>query len=118
MKNLSQISGMPQMLAAFSGWMQPITLDKATQTNTNGLISTAYTSVLFVGTIQPLSPKQIVLKPEGQRAWTWLQIHCRLPGVLETNDVIVWQGRNYKVMARLDYALNGFLEYHLVTDYQ
>ena len=118
-KPLNQISGMPQMSAAFSGWAKTITLNRRSQTVTDGLVSYAVTPFTFKGTIQPLSPKAIALKPEGQRAWPWLQIHA-LAGTLnlDVDDQIVYNGDIYKIMALLDYSLNNFIEYHAVHEYQ
>lgn len=75
MKNLNDISGMPQMRRAFAGWTKQITLTRVAQKVVNGLVIDSTTQFSFKGTIQPLNPKAIMLKPEGQRAWTWLQIH-------------------------------------------
>ncbi len=110
---------MPQMKAAFSGWTKPITLKVITQTVVDGFIQDASRDFSFVGTIQPLSPNQIMLKPEGQRAWEWLQIHCTASSVgLSPNDRIEYSGRTFKIMAQKDYSLNNFVEYHAVADYQ
>ena len=119
-KPLNQLSGMPQLGAAFAGWAQKITLTKRVQIVVNGL--TTYgtpQTITFNGVIQPLSPESIALKPEGQRSWQWLQIHC-LNGTLglSTDDQIVYNGVIYKVMAVLDYSLNGYVEYHVIKDFQ
>lgn len=117
---LNKASGMPQMRAAFAGWAKKITLVKRTQgVSQQGLVYNIDASFTFMGTIQPLSPKSIVLKPEGQRAWEWLQIHC-LAGTsnLNVNDQIVYNGRVFKIMAQNDYSLNNYIEYHAVRDYQ
>lgn len=142
---LNKISGMPQLVNAFNGWASNITLYKRTQVIIDGLVRYGampsrwdepneyydtqgvkwdspippVTKISFRGVIQPLSPKQIALKPEGQRAWEWLQIHC-LSGSLNltTNDQIIYNGQDYKIMATNDYSLNGYIEYHLIRDYQ
>lgn len=113
-------SGMPQMHAAFSGWIANVRLAKRTQSVDGfGNVTDQDIYISFRGTIQPLSPRQIALKPEGQRSWTWLQIHCLATSLdLRPNDRISWNGAIYKVMALLDYSLNGFIEYHLVRDFQ
>ena len=111
-------SGMPQITSAFGGWMKNITLQKSKQCIVDGLVQQTETPFTFQGAIQPLSPKQIALKPEGQRAWTWLQIHCMLPGAIDVTDLIVYNGAIFKVMGVYDYSLNGFMEYHLVHDFQ
>jgi hypothetical protein len=119
-KPLNQVSGMPQMSAAFAGWMMPITIGFVTQTvASTGFVTQAVENITFRGTIQPLSPEEIELKPDGQRSWEWLQIHCLQGSLnLKTNDIIVFNLIKYKVMAVKDYSLNNYIEYHVVKDYQ
>lgn len=112
-------SGMPKMAAAFAGWTSALTLIKRTQVVTDGLVGYSDQTITFQGTVQPLSPKQIALKPEGERAWTWLQIHCVNGGLkLNVTDEIIFNGAEYKVMARLDYTQSNYMEYHCVREYQ
>lgn len=120
MGGLNNWSGMPQMNAAFAGWMKPITLTKRVQgIGETGLVGNLDTQFTFRGSIQPLSPKGIILKPEGQRAWEWLQIHCvRSDANLDVNDQIIYNGKIFKVMAQNDYSLNNYIEYHAVKDFQ
>ena len=115
---LNKTSNMPR-LGAFASWASTISLQRITQTIVDGFVSEAALPINFKGTIQPLSPKQIQLKPEGQRAFEWLQIHA-IAGTLNltTNDRISYNGKIFKVMANNDYSLNGYIEYHLVKDYQ
>jgi hypothetical protein len=118
-KTLDQLSGMPHMKAAFSGWTKSITLKVITQTVVDGFIEDASRDFTFQGTIQPLQTNKIILKPEGQRSWEWLQIHCITSSLdLKTNDRIEYGGRIFKIMAQNDYSLNNFIEYHAVADYQ
>lgn len=112
-------SGMPQISAAFAGWTSRITLIKRVESVVDGFVQNTDTNISFYGTIQPLSPREIELKPEGQRSFTWLQIHCRAQALtLIPHDRITYQGKWYKVMAIKDYSLNGYVEYHLCQDFQ
>lgn len=118
-QKLNQLSNMPQLAAVFANWTSRITLTKRTQTISAGLVSYTDSDMNFRGIIQPLSPEAIALKPEGQRSWKWLQIHCQnctLP--LTTDDQIVYLGEIYKIMAVLDYGQNGFQEFHCVKEFQ
>ena len=118
-KTLDQLSGMPQMRVAFGGWTQPITLQIIEQTVVDGFVIDVPRNFTFTGTIQPLSPNKIMLKPEGQRAWEWLQIHCIASSeALKPNDRIIYNDRKFKIMAQNDYSLNNFIEYHAVLDYE
>lgn len=142
---LNTLSGMPRMGRAFAGWMSPITIYKRTQIISDALVRyeslpaqwdqagdkydvpdetfdvpiPPVTKITFNGVIQPLSPKLIALKPEGQRSWEWLQIHCVSGSLdLDTNDIIIYLAKNFKVMGVNNYNLDGFIEYHLIRDYQ
>jgi hypothetical protein len=117
---LNQQSGMPQMGPAFAGWQKPIVLTKRTQTITAGLVSYSDVVINFRGTIQPLSPEEIELKPQAQWSWKWLQIHVQVPSslTLTTNDQIIYNTELYKIMAVKDYSLNAYIEYHAVRDFQ
>lgn len=119
-KTLNNTSTMPQMGAAFSGWQNTVTLNKIVQVNNRGDITDQDQSVPFEGVVQPLSPEQVQLKPEGQRSWEWLQLHV-FAGEdtnLQTNDRVIFNTRRFKVMAVKDYSLNNYVEYHLLQDYQ
>lgn len=107
------------MRAAFAGWMVKITINFIRQAQVNGFIKDIEIPHTFMGTVQPLDPDEIKLKPEGQRSWEWLDIHCFSGNLnLETNDKIIFNKIKYKVMAVKDWSLNNYIEYHLVRDYQ
>lgn len=118
-KPLNQISGMPQMSAAFQGWTTKLILHKITQSIVDGFVQQAETTINVLGTWQPLSPEEIALKPDGQRSWEWIDLHIEGSKVLfQTNDRVIYGGLKYKIMAVKDYTLNNYSEYHLVLDYQ
>jgi len=122
-KTLAQSSGMPQINAAFSGWMNTISLVKITQVvgtgDDAGLVEDVEQIITFQGVIQPLKPSLIQLKPEGQRSFEWLQIHCFSGSLnLVPNDRIIWNDKKFKVMGQNDYSLDNFIEYHIIKDYE
>lgn len=116
---LNELNGMPQMEAAFAGWASVITLKVITQTIVDGFVTDSESNISFQGVIQPLSPNKLYFKPEGQRSFEWLQIHCLNREInLNTNDRIVYNNKRYKVMAKSDYGLNNYIEYHAIEDYE
>jgi hypothetical protein len=118
-KKINELSGMPQMSAAFGGWEKEISLIRITQTLTDGLITSATETLIVLATWQPLSPEAIALKPDGQRSWDWYDLHIEGGALLfETNDRVIYAGKTYKIMAVKDYTLNNYSEYHLISDYQ
>ncbi len=117
-KKLSEMSGMPNVGGALSGWTLAITLIVIRQDIVDGFVKEIKKAIKFMGVIQPLSPRKIELKPEGQRAWKWLQIHCKEGALkLKPGDKIEWGNELFKLMADNDFYLNGFVEYHVVKDY-
>lgn len=115
----SDINTFPQMSAAFNGWRKPVTFTKITETVVEGDVELTETSIQMDAVIQPLDPEEVELKPEGQRAWQWLQIHgITSCNDLSINDRIVYNSIEYKVMAVKDYSLNNYVEYHITKDYQ
>ena len=119
-RGLSKLSGAPQISSAFSGWESTIILVRISQQIIDGLVQDIAQQIQFRGVVQPLSAKQIALKPEGERAWAWLQIHIKAdsPMKLDVNDRIMYNCRKYKVMAQLDWSANNFVELHCVEDFQ
>ena len=76
--------------------------------------------ILNPGTKQPLKPEDIALKDEGQRSFDWYQIHIResIYGELFTTQILTVNGFDYKIMAKKNFALNGYREYHAILNYQ
>ena len=111
---------MPIVKEAFSGWVNDIILIKVVQNIVDGFPVSVKTSLKFGGSVQPLSPEDIVFaRNEGERSWQWLQIHVFSGDTtnLKTNDRIEYRGKKFKVMGLLDYRLNGYVEYHILEDY-
>lgn len=117
---ISNVNQLPQITATFNGWESSLLLVRITQQIIDSIVTDIPHEYPFKGIVQPLSPKQIALKPEGERAWAWLQIHIRAdsPLKLNVNDRIVYNKCKYKVMARNDYSANNYVELHAVQDFQ
>lgn len=110
---------MPRIRAAGMGWTKQISMTRRKQAvDSTGLVTYSDYNFTFRGAIQPLSPKEISLKPEGQRAWEWLQLHVFHGAPINTDDQIIYNKKLFKVMATNDYSQSGYIEYHLVRDYQ
>lgn len=118
-KLLTQNTGtMPNVSGAIQNWFQPMTfvvVEKAVEGFQN--VETP-TNIDFLGVWQPMTAQQLSMKPEGQRKWKWFTVHTQ-PGVpLDPDDVVTYLGTQYRVMQKLDYTLDGYIEYHLIDDYE
>lgn len=72
----------------------------------------------FDGVIQPLDPEEIKVKDEGQWSWDWYWFHTKSDVQLKTNDIVMYKGHEYKIMAKKDYSDYGHIEYHCIKDWQ
>lgn len=118
-KNRSLSNGMPNMATTLNGWEVPLSLVKIKQRIIDGDKQEIKQVINFLGVWQPLSDEQLQSKAEGQRSWSWYWIHAKSGTLdLKTQDLIEFNGKKYKVMAVKDYSLNGFIEYHVIRDYE
>lgn len=116
---LSSLSNMPQMDTTLQGWEVPLTLEKIYQDIVEGDKTETKELINFKGVWQPFSMEQLALLPEGQRSWSHYWVHIKASTVnLDTADKIIFQGKRYKIIERKDYTLNGFIEYHVIEDYE
>lgn len=116
---VNEISGMPSMSATLNGWKTNVIFTKVSRQIVNGISTTTKTDHQTRATVQPLSPQQISLKSEGQRAWSWWQIHVDSGEVelIPDDRITLENGLELKVMAKRNYSRNGYFEYHAIEDY-
>ena len=108
----------PKIQVALNGWESEIVLNKITTTIVDYEPVKTPQTITFNGVVQPLTAEALKLKPLDSRSWEWLMIHTRTQAEIETNDLIEYKGKKYKVMAKNDYSENGYYEYHLVEKYE
>lgn len=108
---------LPDVSGAMLDYFQPMVFGVVVKTVQNFQAVETKTSVNFQGVWQPLSERQLMMKPEGQRQWKWFWLHAEPSLVLEPDSIITYLGIQYRVMTQKDYRLYGYLEYHLVDDY-
>ena len=109
---------LPKIQFALNCWESPIDMIKITQSNVDGDLVNTEEVISFRGVIQPLTGEALRIKPLEMRSWEWLMVHTRINIELQTNDLIEYEGKQYKVMFEKDYSLNNYFEYHLVKNYE
>jgi len=108
----------PKIQNAFNGWESPITMIKVTQSIVDMETITVKENLSFQGVIQPLNAEALKIGTLEMRSWEWLMIHTKVNVEIQTNDLIEYEGKQYKVMFEKDYSLNNYYEYHLVKNYE
>lgn len=69
------------------------------------------------GMISPLSGRQLEMKPEGQRAWEWLQLNCENGLELKPDEIVKYRGTKYRITGNKNYSAYGYSYYEMVNDY-
>lgn len=115
---LTQNTGtMPDVSGAIQNWFQPMTFTTVVKTVEGFQSIETPTNIDFRGVWQPFSPQQLSMKPEGQRKWKWFTAHSNIGLNLAPDELITYLGTQYRVKDNLDYALDGYFEYHLIEDF-
>lgn len=99
------------------GWFLPITMERIVKEVVGYQVVETTVPLDFIGVVQPLKARAIELKPEYQRAWTWLWVHCLINEQLKIDDVVLYKGKQTRVMALKRYDDFGYMEYELCQDY-
>lgn len=108
---------LPNMSETIGPWYQTMTFTTIVKTIVNFQVVETPTNVVFNGTWQPFTLQQLLMKPEGQRQWPWYQVHAEPSLVLIPDEVITYQGTQFRVMSKFDYLIYGYNQYDLVQDF-
>jgi hypothetical protein len=116
--NLSTASShLPNLSRPITKWFLDITFTILTKVAASGEVTETGVNTRTKGVVQNLDSKQLQVKPEAQRAWTWKMIHCLPDLQLDVDDILVYNDINYRVMNVKDYSEYGYMEYHIVQGY-
>ena len=107
----------PDVSGALTDSFQKIVFEQVTKTVSGFQVVENTAPIVFHGLIQPLNAQRLLLKPEGQRAWTWLRMYAQPVLSLKVDDVAIWNGKHTRVMAREDYAQYGYILNELAQDW-
>ena len=111
--------GLPRPQVGVTIWAQGATAIRITQeVDQWGNVVDLKIPFQMASVIQPLTPDEIHLKPEGQWAWPWYWFHTKENVQLKQNDRIEYKGIEYKIMHVKDYSDYGHIEYHCIKDWQ
>lgn len=108
----------PNMRGTLNNWMQALALTKVIKQSINFDIKESYVPLSTRGMIQPFGAEELSLKPDGQRDWTWQMLHTTIDLVLKPDDVVIIKEVRYRVMSKTDCSQYGYVQYHLIQDYE
>lgn len=108
----------PDVGNAMQNWFQPMIFGIVSKETVGFQVIEQMQEISFKGVWQPLSARRLQLKPEGQRSWSWYWLHADPVLNLEVDSVIIYNSVQYRVMAKKNYSLNGYIEYELIEDFE
>lgn len=108
----------PNVGGAMRDWFQPMVFVLVEKQTINFQEVELGTPICFQGVVQPFTDRELAIRPEGQRAWTWLQLHADPVLKLAVDDCIIYLNVQYRVVSRKNYTNYGYCEYSLVQDYK
>lgn len=113
----AQTSQMPNMASTLYSWLIPMTIGVVVKVQNGFMIRETTVEKKFYGVWQPLDVSHLQVKEEGQRHWNWYWIHSTTDLQLSPDDIVVFEGKQYRVMGDKNFKLNGFFEYELIEDF-
>ncbi len=108
----------PDVSGAMRDWFQSMLFIRVAKIIEGFQVIETPDPVSFQGVIQPFTERQLMQKPEGQRAWTWFTVHADPVLTLQVDDVGTYLGVQTRVMSRKDYLIYGFVEYSWCQDWE
>ena len=118
---INQLSAnLPDVSEVMNGWEVNMTANYVTQSIVDGIVTDTEVNKPIKGIAQPLKPEEVALKDEGQRAWNWVQVHVRetIYGELFPTQILIINSIPHKIMAKKDWTLDGYREYHAIRDFE
>lgn len=109
---------MPNVSDAIQGWLQTLAGQRMQkEVQVGGFVTEIPLTFSISGVVQPLSPTQVMLKPEGQRTWIWKMIHSPVGTDIRPDDRIVIDCVKYRVMQIYPYQLDGYVQFDCTQDF-
>lgn len=107
----------PNVAGALNSFYQMMTFVPIRKTISGFQVVESAAPIELLGVIQPFTARQLALKPEGERAWTWYTMHAQPGIILQVDSCVEYLGKQYRVSSRMDFSLYGYMLYELVQDW-
>lgn len=110
-------SALPDVSVSVNEFLQNVKLGFVQKQQIEGVTQEITTYKFYRAVKQPMN-EDLQIKMEGERSWKWFTIHATPDLILVTDDIIIFEGLRYRVMGKMDYKEYGYVEYHVIEDYQ
>jgi hypothetical protein len=107
----------PNMRGAVINWFRPFRGVVVTTTIVEGLSTEVSRPFNCAGFFKPMKARDVLIKPEGDRAFRWFVLYTGREIDFKPNDVVIRKGVPYRVMGPWQLEDYGIKRYELVEDY-
>ena len=108
---------LPDLSQGVNTFLQNVSIGFVQKQQYNGLTQETIAYQTYMAVKQPMK-EELAIQMDGERSWKWYEIHSTPELVLATDDVIVFGGIRYRVMAKMAYLEYGYVSYQVIEDYQ
>ena len=116
--NLNQISpNLPQLSETVNNWFQNITLYLIAKTVPNFKVLETPTKISFQGNWQFVPAEALKIENMGERSWKYAKLWTQIGVAITTDDIIQYQGTNFRIIEKIDWTSSGYIEFSLVQDF-
>lgn len=113
------IPALPNLNNAVLAWAQQLEFVVMSKSIEDFEIKESFLVYKVLGTKQPLKPQRLAIKPEGQRAWKWFELHLSPQARINIDDVIQFGGCDqFRVMAKEDFSEYGYIRYEVAQGFE
>ena len=110
-------SDVPVMTEVLDGWMRPTEVSLIVKSIVDFRTVETITLRTVSAVVQPFTSKQLSIKPEGERGWSWKTLHVKWPDSFNLDDVIAIDGERYRVDKKTEWNEYGYFQYEICQDY-
>ena len=115
---LNTVQGtIPNVSGAMLDYFQVQSFLQVTKTVVGFVVSETVVTTQFWGVMLPRT-KNLDIKEIGERFWGVWDCYAQVQLPLQVDDVIQWQGKQFRVLARDNFGIYGFYHYALTEDWQ
>lgn len=102
------------MNGAFWNWADPVQFNVVTTQAVDGeAIDVLENQIVFDGVLEPITGRQLLIKPEGERKFNYLNLWTEQ--VLQADSIIQSEtGETYRVLKKKPWNAGDFAEYEIM----
>lgn len=109
---------LPNLSGPVKAYLQKITFDLVSKSIVDYEEKETRTTITTRGVRQPIDPQKLQITKEGQRAWKYECLHLLPKPQIKIDDVVIFNGVQYRVIEKYDCTEYGYIEYIIAQTFE